>query len=61
MDENIEKLWDDFNKATVDLKKNACQDAKAVHRYETIYGATYQKLVKAGLMPKLRLKYRPLY
>ena len=61
MDEKIEKLWEDFNKASVDLRKYACEDAKAVHRYEIIYGTAYQKLVKAGLKPKLRMKYRPLY
>jgi hypothetical protein len=61
MDERIEQLEEAFAKAHKDLKQYACEDAKAVHRYEIIYGTAYQKLVKAGLKPKLRLKYRPLY
>lgn len=32
-----------------------------VSKYETIYGLAYRKLVNAGLKPKLRMKYRPLY
>lgn len=61
MDGKLEKLQENFDKAYKDLKQHACQDSKAVHRYETQYGTAYSKLVKAGLKPKLRLKYRPMY
>lgn len=59
--EREEKLLADYEKAYKDLRSYACEDSKAVHRYETIYGAAYNRLVKAGLKPKLRMKYRPLY
>jgi hypothetical protein len=59
--EKAEQLLENFEQARRELRQNACVDSKAVHRFEIQYGTAYQKLVKAGLMPKLRLKYRPLY
>lgn len=59
--EKNEELVENFEQARRELKQSACTDSKAVHRFEVQYGAAYQALVKAGLKPKLRLKYRPLY
>lgn len=61
MTEKEKKLFEDFEIARNNLKKYACEDAKGVHRYETLYSEAYCKLVNAGLKPKLRMKYRPSY
>lgn len=45
--------------ARKELHSKSCGDGKIFHRYETLYGLAYQKLVVAELRPKLRVKMRP--
>jgi SPX domain protein involved in polyphosphate accumulation len=57
--EDHKKLIDDFEKARKELHDKSAKDGKQFHKFETLYGEAYQKLVTAGLKPKLRTKYRP--
>jgi len=58
--EEQEHLLEEFEKARKELYANT-KDGKQFHRFETLYGLAYRKLVNAGLKPKLRLKHRPMY
>ena len=59
MIEQEQILIDNFEKARQELRAHGIEDGKQFHRYETLYGEAYQKLVTAGLKPKLRVKLRP--
>lgn len=54
-DEN-EKLISNFNAATSTLKK--ITGGKAGEGAEKVYGQAYQQLVKVGIKPQIRKKYR---
>lgn len=56
MQEDNERLISNFNAATSSLKKIA--GGKAGEGIEKVYGQAYQQLVKVGIKPQLRKKYR---
>jgi hypothetical protein len=56
MSEDNERLISSFNAASSSLKKIA--GGKAGEGIEKVYGQAYQQLVKAGIKPQLRKKYR---
>jgi hypothetical protein len=60
MTEYEQQITEDFEKARKDLREST-KDGKQFHKYETLYGEAYSKLVTAGLKPKLRVDMRPLY
>lgn len=51
-----DRLESNFNSATTALKRIA--GGKAGEGTEKVYGQAYQALVKAGLRPQIRKKYR---
>jgi hypothetical protein len=57
--EYIQKLYENLEAARKELHNHGAQDGKQFHKYETLYGLAYQKLVTAGEKPKLRFKMRP--
>jgi hypothetical protein len=57
--EQEQKLVEEFERARQELRAHGIEDGKQFHRYETLYGEAYQRLVTAGLKPKLRVKLRP--
>lgn len=56
MSDDNEKLISNFSAASNSLKKIA--GGKAGEGIEKVYGQAYQQLVKNGLKPQLRKKYR---
>ena len=56
MSEENDRLVSNMNSASSNLKKVVT--GKAGDGVEKIYGQAYQALVKAGLKPALRKKYR---
>jgi len=54
--QDIDRLLSNMNSASADLKKSA--GGKAGEGIEKKYGDAYQQLVKAGVRPQLRRKYR---
>lgn len=50
-----DRLMSDFNAATKRLKDTG---GRAVQGAENAYGASYQALVRAGLKPQIKHKYR---
>lgn len=56
MSEDSERLISNFNSASNSLKKIA--GGKAGESIEKVYGQAYQQLVKVGIKPQLRKKYR---
>lgn len=56
MSDNNERLISNFNSASTSLKK--ITGGKAGEGIEKVYGQAYQQLVKVGLKPQLRKKYR---
>ena len=61
MDEHA-PLWAAYTAALRDLSdsnRNGSSNSLAMRRnYEQRYGIAYRELVRAGLMPRLRRKYR---
>lgn len=57
--EEIQALVFQFEQARKNWHDKSCEDGKQFHHYEKLYGLAYQKLVTAGIKPKLRMKYRP--
>ena len=56
---DVVKLEENLEIARKELHNHGAQDGKQFHKYETLYGLAYQKLVVAGARPKLRTKLRP--
>lgn len=56
MSQDIDRLLSNMNQASSDLKKS--MGGKAGEGIEKRYGDAYQQLVKAGVRPQLRKKYR---
>ena len=56
MVDNAEDLWRAYNAAANDLKKG--MGGKVGEAAEKKFGAAYLNLVKAGLAPRLKKKYR---
>lgn len=56
MAEDNERLVSTFNAASTNVRKS--MGGKAGDASEKVYGIAYQQLVKAGLKPPLRKKYR---
>lgn len=56
MSEDNDRLLSDFNAASNNIKKSI--GGKSGEGAEKLYGQTYQTLVKNGLKPPLRRKYR---
>lgn len=56
MSESNDRLVSNFNSATSSLKKIV--GGKAGDGAENNYGQAYQALVKAGIKPQIRKKYR---
>lgn len=56
MSENNDRLISDFNAMSTQIKKQT--GGKAGEGFEKKYGQAYQALVKAGLKPQIRKKYR---
>lgn len=56
MSENNDRLISNFNAASTAIKKSI--GGKAGESAEKVYGIAYQQLVKVGLKPQLRKKYR---
>ena len=56
MSEENDRLFSNLNSASSNLKKVV--SGKAGEGSEKIYGQAYQALVKAGLKPPLKRKYR---
>jgi hypothetical protein len=56
MSESNDRLISDLNSAASNLKKSI--GGKAGEGAEKLYGQAYQALVKAGLRPQLKGKYR---
>jgi len=54
-----EQLEEELEIARKELHNKSCEDGKQFHKYETLYGLAYQKLVLIGARPKLRKKMRP--
>lgn len=52
------KLWAEFNSASAAVKTTGA--AKTSGGVEQRYAIAYQKLVRAGLAPQIRAKYRRL-
>lgn len=52
----IENLERDFAAASAVIRK--CISGKAAVNAEAVYGQAYEMLVRAGVRPKLRGKYR---
>lgn len=56
MDRDVERLVSDFNAMSTAIKKQV--GGKGGEGVEAKYGQAYQALVKAGVKPQLRAKYR---
>ena len=56
MQETGEKLFSNFNAASTNIRRSI--GGKAGEGAEKVYGQAYQALVKVGLKPQLRKKYR---
>jgi hypothetical protein len=56
MSDNVERLQSDFNAASTAIKKQV--GGKGGEGTEAKYGQAYQALVKAGVKPQIRQKYR---
>lgn len=56
MSNEDERLISNFNSASTSVKKS--MGGKGGEGAESAYGQAYQQLVKAGLKPQLRKKYR---
>lgn len=56
MEENGEKLLSNFNAASTNIRRSL--GGKGGEAAEKVYGQTYQALVRIGLKPQLRKKYR---
>lgn len=56
MSEDVERLLSNLNSASSAIKKSI--GGKAGESAEKVYGQAYQALVKAGVKPALRKKYR---
>ena len=56
MVDNADDLWRAYNSAAADLKKG--MGGKVGDSAEKKFGLAYLSLVKAGLAPKLKKKYR---
>jgi hypothetical protein len=54
--ENVDRLVSDFNSASTAIKKQV--GGKGGEGTEAKYGQAYQALVKAGVRPQIRKKYR---
>ena len=52
-----QQLLDNFDAIRKHIHTDGMKDG--VSKYEYPYGVAYQKLVTAGLKPKLRMKHRP--
>ena len=55
-DEDKDKLERSFSNASSNIKKQT--SGKLGESYEKAYGIAYQQLVKSGLRPQIRKKYR---
>ncbi len=55
-DEEKDRLERSLSNASSNIRKQA--SGKVGESFEKIYGIAYQQLVKAGLKPQLRKKYR---
>lgn len=53
---DADALWSAYNKAAAELKKGL--GGKPGSSAEKVFGQAYMSLVKAGLAPALRKKYR---
>lgn len=53
--DDIDSLWSSYRKAWKDLQG---AQGKSAQGKEVAYGLAYQALVRAGLAPQLRGKYR---
>jgi len=56
MSEDKERLISDFNSASNNIKRIVA--GKSGDGTEKVYGQSYQALVKAGLKPQIRKRYR---
>lgn len=56
MSQSIERLESDFNAASTAIRKQV--GGKGGEGIEAKYGQAYQALVKAGVKPQIRQKYR---
>ena len=56
MSEDNDRLIANFNSASSAVKKS--MGGKAGEAAEKVYAIAYQQLVKAGIKPQLRKKYR---
>lgn len=56
MAEDNDRMISDFNAASSNIKKST--GGKSGEGAEKVYGQTYQALVKAGIKPQLKRKYR---
>ena len=56
MSENAERLVSAFNAASTTIKKQ--MGGKGGDGAEKVYGQAYQALVKEGIKPQIRKKYR---
>jgi hypothetical protein len=56
MSEHADDLWRAFNAASVELKKGI--GGKPGDAAEKKYGQAYLSLVKSGLAPRIKKKYR---
>lgn len=61
MDEAIERAWFDYDKALDRIKRQAGGSLPPIgarRNAERMLAITYQQLVKLGVMPQIRGKYR---
>lgn len=56
MSENVDRLISNFNAAATTIKKQ--MGGKTGDSAEKVYGQAYQALVKEGVKPQIRKKYR---
>lgn len=56
MTDEIERAWRDFRSASEKIKKQ--QGGNSAQGIEKEYAQAYQQLVKLGVAPQLRSKYR---
>lgn len=59
MSESPETLERDLVVAHNELVGIGMKASRNSNKYERLYGIAYQNLVKSGLRPQLRKKYRP--